>query len=377
MARGLLASGPAVMTLMQFASVAVMAALPFAVRKTKKTLGLIVLIGFGAILFALNNWNALDLLSHVRESATADARGTLQKAEALKSRIAGLEKSRRELPPFVSTSGFMVSAAQESVRAAETARDAECRVVAEKCRKRVDEVTAAQKELAALSARRELTEKAAGLDAQIAEANAGLVQLGPLPKYADAGAAKIVRVLSLVMTLAPGADDTVSEWRPILMVLGVELLALLGPFTAFAAFGISDRAPVPPPVGRSTVRKVAKPPVQAASPLPVPAKAPAKASARTSAPKAKQEDGPGLKDVRDWFEARTAPRAGNLVRVGECYASYQAWCEETNRTAVKLTAFGKLMKGELKVDYQEKSKRGYYIGIVLKSALKLVASADS
>ncbi len=46
------------------------------------------------------------------------------------------------------------------------------------------------------------------------------------------------------------------------------------------------------------------------------------------------------------------------------------------RQACSLTKFGKLMKGELGVEYVEKLKRGYYEGVALTGAgLKGVASA--
>ena len=41
---------------------------------------------------------------------------------------------------------------------------------------------------------------------------------------------------------------------------------------------------------------------------------------------------------------------------------------------VSLTAFGTIVKGDLGVAYEEKSKRGFYLGIALVSAPKLVAN---
>jgi hypothetical protein len=51
-------------------------------------------------------------------------------------------------------------------------------------------------------------------------------------------------------------------------------------------------------------------------------------------------------------------------------------CKERGLSGVTLTKFGTTMKGDLGVGYVEKSKRGFYAGIVLKGAgLKVVVSA--
>lgn len=42
---------------------------------------------------------------------------------------------------------------------------------------------------------------------------------------------------------------------------------------------------------------------------------------------------------------------------------------------MSLTTFGTTMKGELGVLYEERSKRGFYVGLALVSAPKLVPAA--
>ena len=61
------------------------------------------------------------------------------------------------------------------------------------------------------------------------------------------------------------------------------------------------------------------------------------------------------------------------------YAAYRSWCIEMGKEPISLTAFGTIMKGELGVAYEEKpkSKRGFYVGIALVSAPKLVAPAGA
>ena len=61
------------------------------------------------------------------------------------------------------------------------------------------------------------------------------------------------------------------------------------------------------------------------------------------------------------------------MKPGEAYSAYKSWCAELGKEPVTLTAFGTLIKGELCVLYEEKSKRGYYVGIALVGMPKLVA----
>jgi phage/plasmid-associated DNA primase len=63
------------------------------------------------------------------------------------------------------------------------------------------------------------------------------------------------------------------------------------------------------------------------------------------------------------------------VKPGDAYAAYRGWCAETGREPVSLTAFGTTMKGELGVVYEERSKRGFYLGLALVGAPKLVSAA--
>ena len=79
-------------------------------------------------------------------------------------------------------------------------------------------------------------------------------------------------------------------------------------------------------------------------------------------------------DVREWKESRTVRRSGSKVKPGDAYTNYKEWCIEMGKDPASLTAFGTIMKGDLGVAYEEKSKRGFYLGIALVSAPKLVAS---
>src|SRR5262249_29292313 len=150
-----------------------------------------------------------------------------------------------------------------------------------------------------------------------------------------------------------------------------ELLAFLGPFGMWTALGCAARLPESAPK-REPGRKIARGPSPASqiagvaqtAASPAPAKKPRKIKSAVAA---------RVGDVREWFRSRTAARPGSAARVNECYAAYVEWCKAANLEAVSLTKFGTVMKGELGVEYIEKSKRGYYDGIVLKGGLKVVA----
>ena len=73
--------------------------------------------------------------------------------------------------------------------------------------------------------------------------------------------------------------------------------------------------------------------------------------------------------MREWHKSRTAAR-GDSKR-GDAYKAYCEWCMAQGKDPVSLTAFGTIMKGELGVIYEEKNKRGWYVGIALVSAPKL------
>lgn len=386
-AQGLLSSGPAIATIVQGVSVALMAVIPLAIRNTKNVAAWLALVCLGAILFGLNCWNALDVATHLRASATAGARETIQRAAELNSRIAGLGKARSELPPFTFTSTAMLEAAKDAVRVAEAIKDTECKAVGEKCRKRMDEAVAAQSNAVTVAAQFELTEKAASLDGQIATAKGELLRLGPIPKYVDATAAKVVRILGLILTMKPGADGEVSEWQPIYMVLAIEAMGLLGPLAVMWAAGAGHAAPVRASVPARKEESLEVDPPAAIPALPAPAvpkagRTPAKTQATdpkkqaqkpVKAPEPARSNDASVADIRNWLDARTTPRPDSLIVASECYESYKDWCSETQRAPVSLTRFGKAMKSQLA--YVEKSRRILYSGIAFKGAsLRVVAS---
>jgi hypothetical protein len=355
----------------QAVAVIAMAGMPFALRKTRDFAMKTGLFALASILLFLNFLNALDVASHVRDEATGANRGTLAQAAGLKSRIAELANSRAQVPFFEFTSPAMVEAQREAVAAANTARDAECKKVGDKCRQRQDAASAEVAKLASLVAQRTLTDRAGSLDGQIAEAKGELLRLGPLPKHADGTAANLTRIVGLVMPVASGTDEAISEWRPILFAFGIELLAFLGPAGMITAFGMSANS-AGRKVGQGANGERQRKTALLADTKPIAATS----TKQKKANKAKKDGLAGVGAVQEWFNSRTAARPGAEIRCNEAYASYIEWCKSQDFEGVSLTKFGSTMKGELQVAYAERSRRGFYVGIALKETprLKVVAS---
>ena len=358
-ASGKVDASTAAIVVLQSVAVATMAAVPFAFEKSRNWLLKLFCLAFGAALFSVNLFNAIEVTGHVRETVTAGSSGKLATAAALNTRLDALSKSRNEVPQHAFTSPAGLSAAESAVRSAEAARDAECRYIGTKCRERQNDVTTAQAALAKAAENRELTERADKLDADIRAAEKELADLGPLPAHADAAAAKVAAVFGL-------SEIWVHENWPTWLAIVVELLALLGPVTWVEALRAPARQhrPIGLPVAETQrpapVAAVAPPPVMAAlaptpaSPAPAKKSRPTRAAAVTNAA-----------DARDWHNSRILARPGNLVRVRDAYEAYCAWCGDRKATPISLTAFGTLMKGELGVAYVEKSKRGFYVDVAL------------
>jgi hypothetical protein len=82
-----------------------------------------------------------------------------------------------------------------------------------------------------------------------------------------------------------------------------------------------------------------------------------------------------IDSVAEWKTSRTVPGSGDKVKPADAFTAYRGWCAESGQEPVSLTAFGTTMKGELGVVYEERSKGGFYTGLALVSAPKLVPAA--
>src|SRR5262249_22867506 len=152
----------------------------------------------------------LDAATHARDNATGVNRGTITKAAALNSRIAELHNSRTQLPQFTLTSAAQATAAQEAVRAAGAARNAECGKVGPNCRKRIDEAATEAERLSRLLVQRALTERAEKIEEEAAQLERQLLELGPVPKHGDDTASKAARLIGAFVSLGHDADEAIS-----------------------------------------------------------------------------------------------------------------------------------------------------------------------
>jgi hypothetical protein len=376
-ASGKVDASTAAIVVLQSVAVATMAAVPFAFEKSRNWLLKLFCLAFGAALFSVNLFNAIEVTGHVRETITAGSSGALAKAAALDSRLAGLRKSRNEVPQHAFTSPAGLSAAQSAVTSAQAARDAECKYVGTVCRERETQLAAAQRELARIAGERELTERADRIDADIRAAEKERADLGLLPAHADPTAAKIAAIFGNGLT-----ETSVHENWPTWLAIVVELLALLGPVTWVEALRTphhAESAPAQQSKAVAIVEPASLPqiPLTAVPELTAVSPSPATPALIEKPKKIKHKDIAGVGSVRDWFNSRTTARAGHLVRVNECYSAYVEWCKAAGLEAASLTKFGTVMKGELGVEYIEKSKRGYYVGIGLKGAALQLAVVNS
>jgi hypothetical protein len=297
----------------------------------------------------------------------------------------GNEKLPQETPAF-RIHDCRAAAAQTAVQAAEVVRDKECNRVGDKCRQRQDEAAGAVEKLSKFEAQRGLTERAEKLDADISVDQAEISKLGPLPKYADATAVRIARVLAIVMKYD---GESVSEWRPVWTAFGFDILALIGPFVIFSSLIPDSSAPVPekqqsrisgmlnglirrrPPLLRESAAVLAAAGVAQTPVTPATAK---------QAKKIKGKPGAAVTPAReygepsDWHNSRTIPRPANEIRAQDCFADYVQWCQAIGLQAYNLTTFGIRMREIVKAPKVERSKRTYYVGFALKAAaLKVVA----
>ena len=95
-----------------------------------------------------------------------------------------------------------------------------------------------------------MTTRADRIEAELATAEKEMAALGPLPRHVDATADRLVHVLSWVAPSVANSSEAISEGRPVLPALAIELLAAFGPFMVMTVFR-SHPAPVPASSGES------------------------------------------------------------------------------------------------------------------------------
>jgi Poxvirus D5 protein-like len=371
-ASGAADGGGVAIVMFQTVAVLVMAACPFAMAKTKSR-------GFwwGALLFGIglagiNFLNALEVASHLRDATSDPRRTTISRAATLRSDLGVAQNSRKQLSHFIWTTDEGVAAAKSAVASAEIARDQECGKIGENCRKRMADVSARQDELARAITKKALTDQATAINAKIAGIEKELSDLGTVPTHADPGAARLAKLLSLIVPMER-PEDTVSEWWPIFLAGAVEALAMGGPRLLLVALaGENPTKDRQPPRRWTAWLRRRRDQATVAAPVATPARAAASATKPKRSKKSKPEHAILLGDVREFRDSRTLARPGNRIRCGQVYAAYAEWCRANGMEPVSLTAFGTQLKA-LGVVRENRNNRACYLDIGLTTAPRLAA----
>jgi hypothetical protein len=358
-----------------------MAAVPFAMEKAGNWGFWLVCLVFGVGLATLNYTLAVGSIGKVRDLNAGPARELVYKAGSLNSRIERARNSRNRLPQFAWTSAAGAAATKRAADAAATSREEECTKrgkAAGLCRDREADERAALTALATAESNRALTEQAEQLDGEIRRLEQELAVLGPIPESIDAQAARLAKVVGRFVDLGDNPVEAVADTVISAMSVFAELIGLLGPRIIVTAMARKDARPAPRRWPSLSWRR--KPPMAPTAAAPAPETAAVAETPATPAPVRKPRKSKGssvreLGSVREWKDSRTVARADGRVKPGDAYAAYRGWCAENGQEPVSLTAFGTTMKGALGVAYEERSKRGFYVGIALVGAPKLVSAA--
>ena len=365
-----------------------MAAVPFAMEKAGNWGFWLVCLAFGIGLATLNYALAVGSIGKVRDSNAGPARELVHKAASVNSRIERARKSRSQLPQFAWVSAAGAAAAKRAADAAATSREEECTrrgKAAALCRDREADERTALAALATAESNRAVTAQAEQLDAEIKRLEQELAALGAIPDNVDAQAARLAKVVGRFVDLGDNPVEAVADAVISAMSVFAELIGLLGPRIIVTAMARKERPSAPRPAWRwpalSWRRRrhiggdvSTKPGIDAMSLGPAPE--PAGAAPRGRRPRKGRGAGARqIGSVAQWKASRTVARPDAKVKPGEAYAAYRGWCAETDQEPVSLTAFGTTMKGDLGVVYEERSKRGFYLGLALVGAPKLVSAA--
>jgi hypothetical protein len=341
------------------------------VRIWRVALGAVILC---PILASMSLGNAVDVAGKLRDDGAKPARDLIARIAGLDSRIAAAENSRSKLPQVLpQITDAMLATAEETVNSAETARAQECGVVGLYCRARVADKERALDKRANLLALKATADAGKTLDDKIDALRTERQGLGAPPQDADPTAHRIAKVITLFHDLGAKPAEWVADWWPTWLGFGVELIDLLGPFILISWL-------VPSPPGRRWWVGVAQQwawgaPARAlgAATYAAPAQTPAAPAKAKNASKSKRKELREFGSVREWMESRTATRADSRIKPGDAFKAYCAWCTEKGLEPVTLTAFGTTMKGELGVVYEEKNKRGFYVGIAMVTTPRLAS----
>ena len=374
---GTAAGSDVAFVIMVTVSVLLMAAVPFAARKASNIGWKSLFWGVGLALATLNFTLAVASAGKMRDLDAGPLRDLVHQHAALDSRIERARNSRTKLPqirPMVD--GAMLDAANQGVTLAQATVDQECGKVGEHCRKRQDALGQAVKDRAPLLQLKATADQIDAVEKTLKDLEDEKATLKPAPDNVDAAAYRLSKLLGKAVELGPNPVETTAD----ILIYSVggfaEMIALLGPVIFLTAMGGSDNAPAPNRRWWQWRRKPkVEPEIASAAPeTAAPARTPATPAKARTPRKIKAAGVRELGSVREWKECRTTARADSRMKPGDAYSAYKSWCAENDKEPVSLTAFGTLMKGDLGVSYEEKNKRGFYVGIAPVSVPKLVAT---
>jgi hypothetical protein len=379
-------------------SIAVMARVPFAIKKADSWLEKLGFLAIGLGLWTFNYLLAVDTAGQWRDAVTSPAALTASKAAALNSRITAAQTAADDLRKLPQASAAQIATAEQAVQIAQAAVTQECGKVGPNCRARQKELNDKIDDKAKLLPARANSEKLERYEREIKTAQDDLDALGPIPKAVDPWAERVAKVIGLIYDLGEHGDLKVIEWWPNWMAFIIEVIAMWGPRIILAGSEpktsgakIEWRLPV-------WWRKEKAPSVEAPKPVETPVEAPAaplavpavavepaavKPTAATAAtPKKYSKIKPAAvgdaNSVRQWKECRTVARPSSKVKPRKTYDNgYVAWCKDEGIEPVSFTKFGLIMKNELGVRYDDRNNRGFYLDIALISTPRLVVTSSA
>jgi hypothetical protein len=322
----------------QIVGVLLMALAPLALVKAKDRFTFVSALVLGLVLLVINAGNAIETASHVREAAANGPLAAQLKAKSLTERIKRDTEARAAMGEVTPTSDSEVKAAQAAVEAAKLAQEQECKKVADRCRARQMVTQAAVEQLSAVSALRALSVKAERLEKQIDDAQHELDGIGPVPTHADNIAYRYSKLTGI-------SEEWLTDNWPTLCGIGVELLGLLGPLVAMAAFSKRAKNAVPVELQRKSEPKADGRAIasflqgpEAVEALPEAAHfAPERPVLAASTMSARLQ-------VERYCNEKLERHSDASIPAKERYEGYVIFCGEQGWTPVSKSWFGKLVK---------------------------------
>jgi hypothetical protein len=282
-------------------------------------------------------------------------------------------------------------------------------------------------ELVQLQADKDLTDRAFGIEIEIAKLKEARKALGAAPEHVDAETERFVGFLALLGIVSPNHAKVLSENKPVIDAICMELEAFIGApsliigiFVLFGklpadqremhrrlievteavmqerANGITLASAPPVPIAANGNESISEE-IAADTPaavlgiegeeLPAFAHAPETVAEATAAAllkadphrkperKARKRKAASRDSVRLWHKEMVIKRPGCATDSTRFRSSYEAWCEDMNVTPVNPTVFGIVLRDEFGIDKKGKG-RVKYLDIDLRpGSLRVVARA--